>query len=207
MAYRRTTEFEERDYYGGPRSDYRGESSRAPVRTLVRDDPGNSFERTRESDRMPAFLRENAGRTEAGPMVLRERDSETTERYYNRSPSPIRVREERMVRTTRSDSPPPVHEHDHERIKVIERDRVRSPSITRARSSSPKEVRFVERPPPRSPSVGEREHIRIVETERERLPSRSPSPPPVVKQPVIEREVITHYTDVDHGEYIGRVFT
>lgn len=38
-------------------------------------------------------------------------------------------------------------------------------------------------------------------------PSRSPSPQPppqpqVVKGPTIEREVITHYTDIDHGESI-----
>lgn len=31
-------------------------------------------------------------------------------------------------------------------------------------------------------------------------PSRSPSPPPVIKGPTIEREVITHYRDIDHGK-------
>lgn len=60
-------------------------------------------------------------------------------------------------------------------------------------------VRFAEREPV------EHEHIHIVERERERererAPQRSPSPPPVVRGPTIERDVITHYTDVDHGMY------
>lgn len=74
------------------------------------------------------------------------------------------------------------------------------------RSPSPLPVRFVERRR-RSPSPVVREHIRtrIVEREKEREPSPSPSPPPpppppVIRGPTLEREVITHYTDIDHGE-------
>ncbi|KAK6820704.1 hypothetical protein PG987_015104 [Apiospora arundinis] len=54
-------------------------------------------------------------------------------------------------------------------------------------------------------SYPERERIRIIQRERERIPSPSPSPPPppappaVIRGPTIEREVITHYRDIDHG--------
>jgi hypothetical protein len=207
----RTTDFEDRDYYPAPRRpavelddiDYR----RSDVRVRER-------ERERE-DRTPAFLREDARRTEAGPMVLRKRDVETFDRHM-REPSPVRVREERIIRRPRSVSPPHLHGHDHEhehersRTRVVERERerVRSPSVVRRRSPSPaRVVRYVERRE-RSPSPVEHEHerirTRIVERERERerapSPSPSPSPPPVVRGPTIERQVITHYTDIDHGK-------
>ena len=202
----RTTEFEERDYYPAPRRpavelddvDYR--RSRNEVDVRIR-------EREREGDRMPAFLREDARRTEAGPMVLRKRDVETFDRHV-RDPSPVRVREERIVRRAKSVSPPHLHDHEHEhersRTRVVERERVRSPSVVRRRSPSPRVVRYVERRE-RSPSPVEREHehirTRIIERERDRAPSPSPSPspPPVVRGPTIERNVITHYTDIDHG--------
>jgi hypothetical protein len=85
---------------------------------------------------------------------------------------------------------------------VVEREseRIRSPSIVRRRSPSPV-VRFVQRRRSPSPPVREHIHTRIVEREKEREPSPSPSPPPVVRAPTIEREVITHYTDIDHGKF------
>ncbi len=49
-----------------------------------------------------------------------------------------------------------------------------------------------------------RERIRIID-ERERIPSPSPPPPPPelpvihIQGPTIEREIITHYRDIDHG--------
>ncbi|MBE3042547.1 hypothetical protein IMZ48_08205 [Candidatus Bathyarchaeota archaeon] len=53
---------------------------------------------------------------------------------------------------------------------------------------------------PRSVSPSFRETVRA----KFRRPSPSPSPPPPPPQPqVIEREIITHYTDVDHGEFLG----
>lgn len=215
MAHRRTTEFEERDY--GPRRsapeleevDYRR-------RTVAISPPPRS--RVSE-DRTPAFLREDARRTEAGPMVLRQRQVETIDRHRPRSPSPIsRVREERLIRRPRSVSPS-FHDHEHERsrTKITERERVREPSQPPKRDPSPRVIRYIERPRPRSPSpppppqVEERERIRtrIVERERERIPSPSPSPSPppppkpeIIKGPIIEREVITHYTDIDHGKLI-----
>lgn len=202
MAYRgpRTTEFEERDYYppaprrSAPDLDEREFRRRAVTRSPPRE---------REP---PAFLRDEPRRSEAGPMVLRQRDVETFDRH-RRSPSPVRVREERIMRRPRSVSPPHDHDHEHSRTRIVERERVRSPSVVRQRSPSPRPMRFVERRR-RSSSV-EREHIhtRIVERERERIPSPSPSPPPppppppVVRGPTIEREVITHYRDIDHGKY------
>ncbi|KAF7550480.1 hypothetical protein G7046_g7998 [Stylonectria norvegica] len=211
----RTTEFEERDYYQpAPRRsapeleevDYRRR------RTVTISPPPAP----RSQDRTPNFLREEGRRTEAGPMVLRQRQVETIERHRPRSPSPnVRVREERLVRRPRSVSPSlhDDHEHEHERsrTRIVERERIREPSVVRKRSPSPRVVRYVERPRPRSPSPPqeqERERIRtrIIERERERAPSPvpTPSPPPppppqVIRGPIIEREVITHWRDIDHG--------
>lgn len=205
----RMTEFEERDYYAAPRrSNPRFDNGEMrTTRVMTRSPPASA----RVRDSAPSFLREDFRRTEAGPMVLRKRDVETWDRHA-RSPSPVRIREERIIRRPRSESPPQFHEHDHEhsrtRIVERERDRIRSPSVARRRSPSPQSVRFVERRR-RSPSpVSERIHTRIIERERarEREPSPSPSPPPppppppVIRGPVIEREVITHYTDIDHGK-------
>ncbi|CAM1506369.1 Fc.00g060100.m01.CDS01 [Cosmosporella sp. VM-42] len=208
MSQRRTTEFEERDYYAAPRRsapeldevDYRR-------RTVTISPPPRS--RVSEGDRTPAFLRDEPRRSEAGPMVLRQRQVETIDRHRPRSPSPVaRVREERIIRRPRSVSPS-IHDHEHERsrTRITERERIREPSVPRKRSPSPRVIRYVERPR-RSPSppVEERERIRtrIIEREREKAPSPSPSPPPppkpqFIKGPTIEREVITHYRDIDHG--------
>lgn len=202
----RTTEFEERDYYPAPRRsapdltdevDYR--------RRTVTIDPPSREERT------PAFLRGEGRRPEAGPMVLRQRQVETIDRHHPRSPSPVRVREERIIRRPRSVSPSS-HDHEHERsrTRVVERERVREPS--RKRSPSPRVVRYVA-PPRRSPSPEEtdidieRERIRTRIVEREKVPSPpprreptpSPPPPQVIRGPTIEREVITHWRDIDHG--------
>jgi hypothetical protein len=124
-------------------------------------------------------------------MVLRSREDP----YEQRQPREPVFREERVVRRARSVAPP--DEEIDFRARVVEK--IRSPSVARRRSPSPtRNVRYVE---PDNTS----EHIRIIERERgrERVPSPSPSPPPappVVRGPVIEREVITHYTDIDHGE-------
>ncbi|KAL6901654.1 hypothetical protein GGI43DRAFT_383259 [Trichoderma evansii] len=139
--------------------------------------------RERDGD-LPDFLR-GSRRPEAGPVVLRPREDP----YEQRQPREPVFREERIVR--RAQSVAPVEEE----IRFTEK--IRSPSVARRRSPSPRAVRYVE---PSDTS----EHIRIIERERERerVPSPSPSPPPappVVRGPVIEREVITHYTDIDHG--------
>lgn len=209
MAYRgggSRVDYEERDQY-------ERERSRAGVREYE-DVDVRVRERDRDRDRVPAFMREEGRRTDAGPLVLRARDVETFERPRRRSPSVSRVRAEtREVVRARSVTPPPPRrrelvERDDVEIhtRTVERERARSPSRVRARfvererSPSP---RYVERR--RSPSpVVDRERIRIIERERERArtpsPSPSPSPPPVIRGPRIEREVITHYTGIDHGK-------
>jgi hypothetical protein len=205
-------DYEERDHY-------ERERSRAGVREYEDVDVRV---RERERDRVPAFMREEVRRPEPGPLVLRARDVETVERPRRRSPSVSRVRAEtREIVRARSITPPPrrrevVESSDVEvRTRTVERERVRSPSrvrtrfVERERSPSPERIRtrYVERR--RSPSpVVDRERIRIIEHERERVrtpsPSPSPSPPPVIKGPRIEREVITHYTGIDHGKSLRK---
>lgn len=212
MAYRgsgsRVNEYEERESHYS-----------APPRAAVRE---REYEVERES-RVPAFMREDARRNEPGPLVLRQREVETVERPRRRSPPPTRVRETRIMERARSVTPPPprreVVERDEVRFRTVDRERVRSPSrgpsmervrtrvVERERSPSPQRVRtrFVERERSLSPVDRESEHIRIVRRERERSPSLSPSPPPppppqVIRGPTIEREVVTHYRDIDHGE-------
>ncbi|KAI1825012.1 hypothetical protein F4861DRAFT_219104 [Xylaria intraflava] len=131
-------------------------------------------------DRTPAFLREDARRTDSGPLVLRSREVETVDRRRPRSPS-VRAVYRRPGYTERSPSPPPPPPAP--RVQVIDR---------RVRERSP------------TPEL-DRELIRLrIERERQKdlSPSPSPSPPPpaqVIRGPTIEREVITHYRDVDHG--------
>lgn len=202
MAYRRTTDFEEADYMSAPSRSRGGGND---VRVMERDREHDVYI-DQHRDRTPSFLRENIRRPEPGPMVLRRREVESFDRHRSRSPTPppARVVEERIVRRARSESPP--HAREHSRTRIVETERTVSPQ---RRSPSPV-VRFVEhrrRERERSPSEDlEHDHIRIIERERERgrSPERSPSPPPVVRAPTIEREVITHYTDVDHGSYIPK---
>ena len=171
---------------------------RAPVREY--DETDVRIERDRES-RVPAFMRDPPPRrTEAGPLVLRQRDVETTERRGRvRSLSPsVRIRDRsRHVQRERSPSLADSEDRIEIRDRVVERERqrIRSPS----RGVRTRVVDHERRRSP-SPRVVERDRVRIIETERERLASPSPPPPaPVIRGPVIEREVITHYTDVDHG--------
>lgn len=206
----RMTEFEERDYYQAPRRSAPSFEEGSRHRVITRSPP------PRREDRTPAFLREDARQSEAGPVVLRRREVETFDRHH-RSPSPVKYREERLVRRPRSVSPPRVHHHDREvsreRTRFVSREHIRSPSVERRRSPSPRPIRYVERPVarPRSPSSGppdrERIRTRIIEKERERSLSSSsssssePEAPKVVRGPIIEREVITHYRDIDHGKH------
>lgn len=186
-------------------------------REYRREDVVRVRERDRESDRLPAFLRDER-RSEPGPLVLRQREVETTERVRRRSPSPVRVRETRIVGRARSVSPFPQRRNDEEiQFRTVERsrapsrgpdlERLRTRILSRDRSSSPSSIstssdedhrvrtRIVSRH--RSPS---RERVRIIEREKVRPRSPSPAPPPpVVKGPTVEREVITHLRTIDHG--------
>ncbi|ORY60559.1 uncharacterized protein BCR38DRAFT_411708 [Pseudomassariella vexata] len=205
-------DFERRETRGSP-------PRRAPVREY--EDTEISIRERERTERTPAFLREEPRRGEAGALVLRAREIETMDRRRPRSPSPVRLRE-RVVERRKSLSPPPA---ERTRTRIIERDRERSPAppsmtierrprfIERERSPSPTtlvrvESRHVERRRERSPTPTpdrEEERIRIVRHERIPSPTPSPSPPPplpappVIRGPTIEREVITHYRDIDHG--------
>ncbi|KAI1772705.1 hypothetical protein F4818DRAFT_444089 [Hypoxylon cercidicola] len=212
MAYRSSrSDYSERDYTPGPsrrvatrdiddvevfeRRERRSPPRRAPVREYE-DIDIHVRDRDRDRvDRTPAFLKEENRKTETGALVLRQRDVETIDRRRPRSPSPIRYRE-RFVERDRERAPsmPP-----DRRPRYIERSPSPAPAAVRVES------RTIERRRERSPSV-DRDliHLRIErEREKERAPSPSPSPPPpqplVVRGPTIEREVITHYRDIDHG--------
>ncbi|KAF5555305.1 transcription factor Cys6 [Fusarium napiforme] len=55
-------------------------------------------------------------------------------------------------------------------------------------------------PPPRSPSINDRQRIHVRTNSRERGAPPNPSPPPTIHQGLtIEREVITQYRDISHG--------
>ncbi|KAK4181384.1 hypothetical protein QBC36DRAFT_97224 [Triangularia setosa] len=185
MSSRSRVEFDEREFVreAPPR--------RAPVR---------EYDDYREPARVPAFMLREERPTQAGQLVLRQREVETMERQRPRSPSPeVRLRE-RFVQRTRSVSPGPRRVEEDIRIRQVER--------TREPSRAPSErIRYVERPRSPSPSIHER--IRITDRREERRsPSPAPPPPPpqpqVIKGPTIEREVITHYRDIDHGMVVAR---
>ncbi|KAI0142069.1 hypothetical protein BJ166DRAFT_93036 [Pestalotiopsis sp. NC0098] len=176
---------------------------RAPVREYEETDIS-----IRERDsRTPAFLREERPR-EAGPLVLRSREIETIDRRRPRSPSPVRTEERIMVRRRsvspprRERSPPPAPMPELRRPRFMER----SPS-PEVRVESREIVRVDRRQRERSPTPEREQEIRIIQRERQRVPSPSPSPSPpppppppqVIRGPTIEREVITHYRDIDHG--------
>ncbi|KAL1843294.1 hypothetical protein VTJ49DRAFT_2403 [Mycothermus thermophilus] len=148
-------------------------------------------ERSRERVNVPAWMRPDDRRVDEGrELVLRAREVETLERAPPpRSPSQVRI--ERIVREERTRSPSPTRRvvvrqssrPPAERVRIVA-PRHRSRSRSRSRSSSP-----------------DIDRIRIVQRKEERLPSPAPRPPTpkIIKGPTIEREVITHYRDIDHG--------
>ncbi|PMD19864.1 hypothetical protein NA56DRAFT_189413 [Hyaloscypha hepaticicola] len=222
MSRRGGAVYEERDTY------YREGPPPPPAQVRVRErerEPVYEEEvyvrREREGSR-PEFLRDDYGRNDTGPLVLRERQSETVTRPRPRSPSPapaVRIRE-RIIE--REPSPPPV---ERVRTRVVEREtRQRSPSppperlrrrvvetTERIRERSPSPIRYRERIVERererersiSPEVVER--VRITRNvERQRSPTPSPSPPrsitpPLIRAPPIHQEIITHHRHIDHG--------
>ncbi|KAI1766798.1 hypothetical protein GGR53DRAFT_190721 [Hypoxylon sp. FL1150] len=216
MAYRSSrSDYSDRDYTPGPsrraptreidevdiyeRRERRSPPRRAPVREYEDIDIQIRDRERDRVDRTPAFLKEDNRRPETGALVLRQREVESVDRRRPRSPSPIRYRE-RFVERDRERAPsmPP-----DRRPRYIERSPSPAPAAVRVES------RVIERRRERSPSPDrERELIKLrIEREKEkpRSPTPSPSPPPpppappVIRGPTIEREVITHYRDIDHG--------
>lgn len=176
----------------------------APVREYDDDMSVDVNFRERDRvDRTPAFLREDHRRAESGPLVLRSREVETVDRRRPRSPSPPQVRYLERIERERDRAPSPLPERRP--VRFVER----SPSPPPARVQVIERVERRQRE--RSPTPDrDRElfHLRIErEKRKERTPSPSPSPspspppaaPPVIRGPTIEREVITHYRDIDHG--------
>ena len=158
-------------------------------------------ERERDQERMPYYMRNENRRHEPGPMVLRSKEVETFERPRQRSPSPARPSlKDRIFHRARSVSPGKRRLDEDVHIRKVVREQSRGPA--------PDRIRFVDsrsrsRSRSRSPSIVQ-ERIRIVEKERERERAPSPAPrpptPKIIKGPTVEREVITHYRDIDHGE-------
>lgn len=217
----RPRDYDDRDYYPAPPRggrDYddvdvyerREERRSSPPRSRapVRDYQDTEISIRERDSRTPAFLRDEGRRNEnAGPLVLRAREVETIDRRRPRSPSPppaVHVHE-RFIERERERSPAPPSMAMERRPRFMERERERSPSPgTMVRVDHREVVRRRERSP-----TPERERIRIIQRERERIPSPSPSPSPppppappaVIRGPTIEREVITHYRDIDHGKF------
>lgn len=116
----RAPRYDDRDYYD---YDRRG----PPVRERERDVLIREEVRERPSRELPAFMREDHGRTEAGAVVLRQRETEDFE-FVPRparppSPEPEKKveREEIIIRRDESDhrGPPRGGEREREREEII----------------------------------------------------------------------------------------
>ncbi|KAE8443175.1 hypothetical protein EG329_002273 [Mollisiaceae sp. DMI_Dod_QoI] len=224
MSRRGGDVYEERDYYS--REDVRAPPAR--VRERERDyEEVDTFTRRTERGSRPEFLREDFGRGEAGPLVVRERDTEIVSRPLERrprSPSPVRIRERiiersptpppperirtRVIERERQEPTPPPPERLRARVvETRERIRERSPSPVRIRERIVERERERERTP--SPPQIDRVRIRNIEREvRQPTPEPSPSPsPPPIRAPPIHQEIITHHRHIDHGFERARVPT
>ncbi|KAK5064599.1 hypothetical protein LTR84_000433 [Exophiala bonariae] len=148
------------DRYVKEETEYR----RAPAPTAVREREVVIRDEVRErpSSNTPAFMREDYGRSGAGPMVLRAKEREDYEfvpRPRRRSPSPELERkvekEEIIITRDQSESRPPPRQREIEREEIILRrdDRDRAP-------------------PPR-----EREREEIIIRREEKEPEYRPPPP------------------------------
>ncbi|SPN99817.1 uncharacterized protein DNG_02669 [Cephalotrichum gorgonifer] len=179
---------------------FRDGRERSRSRGFVREQ-----ERSPSRDRTPAFLRDREiRRADAGPLVLRQREVETVSRpHRHRSPSPVYVERQQLVRRS-SPSPPRGRSVSQVRMRTVQRDvSVESSASSSSYSSYESAPRRGVFRRPRSVSPDWRETERERETIRTRIRRESPSPAPpqpqVVRGPTIEREVVTHYTDIDHG--------
>lgn len=166
-----------------------------------RDDRPYILERGRSPvrDRTPAFLRDR--HQEAGPMVLRQREVETATRSHPRSPSPLYVDHRHLAPAADRQRGRSV---SRARPVFVRRDESESSFSTSSYSSSESPVQrrgVFRRPRSESPGWRETVHARFRRSSPSPSPSPSPQPQPQPQPQVVEREVITHYTDIDHGEY------
>lgn len=184
----RINAFEENDYYyPAPRQSdptfddaYRRQPA---VRTRSRSRPAGS--------RTPAFLRNDERRVEAGPMVLRQRDVETYDRHRPSSSDSQRAQDQRMALRLGGDyddRDPRGRYDDRDRSRYDERDRIHARVVDRRRSSDSL-----------SDSLSDETSSIAASSE-----ATSPPPPRHIRGPTVEREVITHYRNVDHGTVHAR---
>ncbi|KAI7002422.1 hypothetical protein KC354_g7454 [Hortaea werneckii] len=176
----------ESDFYRRPRQDRNyddidididinrereGRQSRAPPAPVKERDTVVSDRRTeRPGPRMPDFMREDYGKSNAGPMVLRreERDDD----MYSRAPT-----RRRSMETVRSRPPPPREE------ELVIRERDRNPPYPRSERGDP-DVVFRERARSRGPPPSERPRQEDIDIDidinrgesRSRAPPRSEAP-------------------------------
>ncbi|KAI7570003.1 hypothetical protein KC317_g2844, partial [Hortaea werneckii] len=140
----------------------------APVKE--RDTVVSDRRTERPSPRMPDFMREDYGKSNAGPMVLRreERDDD----MYSRAPT-----RRRSMETVRSRPPPPREE------ELVIRERDRNPPYPRSERGDP-DVVFRERARSRGPPPSERPRQEDIDIDidinrgesRSRAPPRSEAP-------------------------------
>ncbi|KAF4124471.1 Conserved glutamic acid rich protein [Geosmithia morbida] len=194
MSRPRMTSFEEGDYYAAPRqSDPTFDESYRHRRRVASPPPPS-----RHGSRTPAFLRENGRPMEPGPMVLRQRDVETYDRHRPTSTDSQRAQDHRMARRLggqpRGDprqQQPPYYDGGYDSAGPLRRsrsaDRIRARVIDH-RDASPDSL------------------TDSSDTSSVAASSEASSPPPrrVVREPTVERDVITHYRGIDHGTVPAR---
>ncbi|KAI9684120.1 MAG: hypothetical protein M1829_003390 [Trizodia sp. TS-e1964] len=172
--------YEERDYY---RSE-----ERPGARREVDYEEIDVFRR-----REPDFLRPDYGRTDAGPLVLRARETETYTRPISmRERAPEREEIKIDIRERERERP----RDDFVEYRTRPRERARDREVLR-------EDIDIKRERSRGPARDtERELIKIDIREREReKPKEAPREVvrPIIREPPIHQEIITHHRHIDHG--------
>ncbi|GIZ45213.1 hypothetical protein CKM354_000839300 [Cercospora kikuchii] len=133
----------------------------------------------RRAPRQPDFLREDYGKSSAGPLVVREERREDDN--YSRV-----SRRRRSVESARS-RPPPAATEEETKIVYRERERERAPPYPASQAEEKEEIIYRERtrsrPPPRE-RVSEKEEIdiKISREEHEARSQASRSDPPPVEE-------------------------
>ncbi|KKY19695.1 hypothetical protein UCDDS831_g05354 [Diplodia seriata] len=172
----------ERDYYGGGRRSQRDyEELDAEIRR-----PRSEFGGRRPGPQ-PEFLREDYGRTAAGPLVVSDRRTVREDDWSPPPPKPRKdiERDEIIIRDSRkSERPPPSRSSQADRDDFMHR-RGDQPPPPRPRPVEREEIvfRHEERSPPGRPKPRDRERDRV---ERARSPSPPPPPPSPPRDETLE---------------------
>ncbi|KAB2578603.1 hypothetical protein BFW01_g12547 [Lasiodiplodia theobromae] len=171
----------ERDFYGGGRRSQRAYEELDADIGRPRSEYGS-----RRPGPQPDFLREDYGRTSAGPLVVSDR---RTVREDDWSPPPMKPRkdierDELIIRDRKSERPPPSRSSQADRDDMLYRRGDPPPPKSRAVEREEIVFRHEDRSPPR-PKPREREREEIIFRHEER------SPPPARPRPrEVEREEI-----------------